>query len=254
MTRIIMHGCSGKMGQVISQLVSEESDASIVAGVDVFPKDDSPYPVFKDFSSCNVEADVIIDFSIASAVDALLDHVESTGIPCIVCTTGLSKEQMDRLYIISEKAPIFFSANMSLGVNLLISLAKQAAKVLSSSNFDIEIIEKHHNQKVDAPSGTALAIAHSINETLDFSYEYKFDRSTIREKRQKNEIGIHAMRGGTIVGEHSIIFAGQDEVIELKHNALSKEVFAVGAVRAAKFMAGRPNGLYDMSHLIEATY
>ncbi|WP_105616207.1 4-hydroxy-tetrahydrodipicolinate reductase [Vallitalea okinawensis] len=253
MTKIIMHGCNGKMGQVISQVAANDSETEIVAGIDLNTNTALSYPVFDSLENCTVDADVIIDFSIAVAVDSLLDYVEATKVPLILCTTGLSKEQMDRVYQISQTAPVFFSANMSIGVNLLIGLAKQAAKVLTGSNFDIEIIEKHHNQKVDAPSGTALAIAHSINETLDFSYEYKFDRSGEREKRHKNEIGIHAMRGGTIVGEHSILFAGQDEIIELKHNALSKEVFAVGAVRAAKFMHGRKEGLYDMSHLIQET-
>lgn len=253
MTKIIMHGCNGRMGHVISQVVANDSETEIVAGIDLNTNTALAFPVFDSLDKCTVDADVIIDFSIAVAVDPLLDYVESTQIPLILCTTGLSKEQMDRVYQVSQTAPVFFSANMSIGVNLLIGLAKQAAKVLTGSNFDIEIIEKHHNQKVDAPSGTALAIAHSINETLDFSYEYKFDRSGEREKRDKNEIGIHAMRGGTIVGEHSIIFAGQDEIIELQHNALSKEVFAVGAVRAAKFMNSRKQGLYDMSHLIQET-
>lgn len=250
MTRIIMHGCNGVMGQVISKIAQGESSLEIVAGIDLNPTSPFGYPVFLSLEECDVEADVIIDFTVAKAVDPLLDFVDKTKIPVVLCTTGLSKEQLDRVHTLSENTPIFFSANMSLGVNLLIGLAKQAAKVLSTSNFDIEIIEKHHNQKVDAPSGTALAIAHAINETVDFQYEYKFDRSQEREKRTKNEIGIHAMRGGTIVGEHNIIFAGQDEIIELKHNALSKEVFAVGALRASAFMKGKTTGLYDMSHLI----
>lgn len=254
MTRIIMHGCNGLMGHVISKIVSEEATCKIVAGIDLNTTAHFDYPVFTSLEACTEEADVIIDFSIAAAVDSLLDYVSKKKTPLVVCTTGLSKAQLDRVHSLSADTPIFFSANMSLGVNLLIGLAKQAAKVLSTSSFDIEIIEKHHNQKVDAPSGTALAIAHAINETVDFQYEYKFDRSGHREKRTKNEIGIHAMRGGTIVGEHSILFAGQDEIIELKHNALSKDVFAVGAVRAAGFMANKEAGLYDMSHLINAIY
>lgn len=250
MTRIIMHGCNGVMGQVISKTAQGDASLEIVAGIDLNPTSPFGYPVFPSLEECDIEADVIIDFTVAKAVDTLLDYVDKTKTPLVLCTTGLSKEQLGRVHELSENTPIFFSANMSLGVNLLIGLAKQAAKVLSTSNFDIEIIEKHHNQKVDAPSGTALAIAHAINETVDFQYEYKFDRSQEREKRTKNEIGIHAMRGGTIVGEHNIIFAGQDEIIELKHNALSKEVFAVGALRASTFMKGKTTGLYDMSHLI----
>lgn len=250
MTKIIMHGCHGKMGQVIAGLVEQDPDATIVAGIDPFDKEGTAFPVFSTPEQCTVEADVLIDFSTASAMKPLLQFVSDKKIPSIICTTGLDKDQINAIYSVSETVPMFFSANMSLGVNLLISLAKQAAKVLSGSNFDIEIIEKHHNQKIDAPSGTALAIAHAMNETLDFAYEYTFDRSQVREKRDKNEIGIHAMRGGTIVGEHDIIFAGQDEVIELNHKAQSKEVFAVGAVRAAHFMKAKEAGLYDMSHLI----
>lgn len=251
MTKIIMHGCNGHMGQVISRLVFEDPNAEMVAGIDINTDlRNNPYPVFPSIKECNIPCDVIIDFSTAVAIDDLLDYVGETKTPLILCTTGLPTHILDRVKDESKRSPIFFSANMSLGVSLLTTIAKTAAEILSDSNFDIEIIEKHHNQKIDAPSGTALSIANEINETLDNQYDYKFDRSHEREKRTKKEIGIHAMRGGTIVGEHSIIFAGQDEIIELKHNALSKEVFAVGAVKAAKFMHGKKSGLYDMKDLV----
>jgi len=253
MTKIIMHGCNGKMGQVISRLVTQDNTAEIVAGIDVFDTINNPYPVFNFPKECDIDADVIIDFSTASAIDSLLEYVMAKKIPLILCTTGLSEEQMSKVKEYSKKTSIFHSANMSLGVNLLIGLAKRATEILSDSNFDIEIIEKHHNQKIDAPSGTALAIADSINETLNNEYSYKYDRSAEKVKRPKKEIGIHAFRGGTIVGEHSIIFAGQDEIIELKHNALSKEIFAVGSIKAAKFIVGKPIGLYTMENLINNT-
>lgn len=250
MIKIIMHGCNGKMGQVISSLVEDNDDCMIAAGIDPNVNKPNPYPVFNKISDCEILADVIIDFSTATAVKPLLEYALERKLPVVVCTTGLSEGDIDFIKKSSTKIPIFFSANMSLGINLLISLVKRASEILSDANFDIEIIEKHHNQKIDAPSGTALALADAINEALDNQYTYKYDRHSERKKREKKEIGIHAIRGGTIVGEHSVIFAGKDEIIELNHTAMSKEVFAVGALKAAKFLAGKAPGLYNMDNLI----
>lgn len=250
MTKIILHGCNGKMGQVISGLVADNAETTMVAGIDPYTDPVNDYPVFETVAHCDVACDVIIDFSNASAVDAALDYAVATQTPMVVCTTGLSDVQIAHLKASSEQVAILFSANMSLGVNLLMSLAKKATAVLTDANFDIEIVEKHHNQKVDAPSGTALAIADSINDVLDGSYAYKYDRSGDRVKRPKKEIGLHAVRGGTIVGEHDIIFAGEDEIIELNHRAMSKKIFAVGAVNAARFLKGKPAGLYSMADLM----
>ena len=254
MINIIMHGCNGSMGQVVTKLVEKEANMTIVAGIDPNVTASNPFPVFPTADECTVDADVIIDFSTAKAVSPLITFAHSKKIPVIICTTGLGTEDIDYINQVSSTLPVFFSANMSLGVNLLIGLAKRATEILSDAGFDIEIIEKHHNQKIDAPSGTALAIADGINEVLDNKYSYQYDRSTSREKRPKNEIGIHAIRGGSIVGEHDVIFAGQDEVITLGHSATSKEVFAVGAIKAAKFMSQRLDtpGLYNMEHLIDS--
>ena len=250
MTKLIMHGCNGKMGQVITALVDENTETTMVAGIDPYTGINNDYPVFTTADRCNVKGDVIIDFSNAAAVDAVIDQAVTSQTPIVVCTTGLSEEQIAHLKSSSEKVAILFSANMSLGVNLLISLAQKATAILTDANFDIEIVEKHHNQKVDAPSGTAIAIADGINEVLDNSYSYQYDRSKDRVKRPKKEIGLHAVRGGTIVGEHDIIFAGEDEIIELSHRAMSKKIFAVGAINAAKFLKGKPAGLYSMADLM----
>lgn len=252
MTRVIMHGCNGKMGQVISGILMEDGEAKLVAGVDAWDDGHNPYPVFHNIRECDVEADCIIDFSAAAAVDGLLDYCVEKKIPCVLCTTGLSEEQLQKVKKASESVAVLKSANMSLGINLLLKLLKKAADVLAPAGFDIEIVEKHHNLKVDAPSGTALALADSINEELDNAYEYVYDRSVRREKRPQKEIGISAVRGGTIVGDHDVIFAGSDEVVTFSHTAYSKAVFGKGAVQAAKFLAGRPAGMYDMSNVIEA--
>ena len=240
MVRIIMHGCNGKMGQVITGLVADDPNAQIVAGIDIADNRDNGYPVFTDIKKCDVAADVIVDFAAAAAVDALLDYSVEKQIPVVLCTTGLSDEQLARVKESSKKVAILKSANMSLGINTLMKLLKDAANVFAPAGYDIEIVEKHHNQKVDAPSGTAIALADSINEARGGEYEYVYDRSQVRKKRDKKEIGISAVRGGTIVGEHEVIFAGIDEVIEFKHTAYSKSVFAKGAVEAAKFLAGKP--------------
>ena len=250
MTKLIMHGCNGAMGQTISKIVNEDADAEIVAGIDIVDKRDNGYPVFTNIKDCNVEADVIIDFCSAKAMDGLLDFCEEKKMPVVVCTTGLSEEQLARIQALSEKSAVLKSANMSLGINTLFKLVQDAAKVLASAGYDIEIVEKHHNQKLDAPSGTALALADSINEAMDNQYEYIYDRSQRREKRDKKELGLSAVRGGTIVGEHEIIFAGIDEVIEFKHIAYSKAVFAKGSVSAAKFLKGKTVGMYDMRDVI----
>lgn len=251
MVKVIMHGCNGRMGQVITGLMKDDKEAQIVAGIDVVDNRENGYPVFTDIKKCDVEADVIIDFASAQAVDALLDFSLETRIPVVLCTTGLSEEQIEKVKAVSENVAVLKSANMSLGVNMLIKLLKEAANVLVPADFDIEIVEKHHNQKVDAPSGTALALADSINEALDNEYAYKYDRSQERKLRDKKEIGIHAVRGGTIVGEHEVIFAGADEVIEFKHTAYSKAIFGKGAIQAAKYLAGKNAGMYDMSNVID---
>ena len=238
MTRIIMHGCNGHMGQVISGLVAQDADAEIVAGIDMMDNRENGYPVFTDLDSCQVDADAIIDFSNAKAVDALMDYSAKRGIPLVLCTTGLSEEQNAKVDEISKKVAIMKSANMSLGINTLFKLIQEAAKVLATAGFDMEIVERHHHLKVDAPSGTALALADSLNEAMDHKYHYVYDRSQVRQKRDGKEIGISAVRGGSIVGEHEIIFAGPDEVIEFKHTAYSKAVFGKGAVEAAKYLAG----------------
>ncbi len=250
MTRIIMHGCNGKMGQVITGICKEDENACIVAGIDVVDNRDNGYPVFTDIDACNVDADVIIDFAAAAAIDKLLDYAKAKKIPVVLCTTGLSPNQINKVAETSKDVAILKSANMSLGINTIMKLLKEAANVFAPAGFDIEIVEKHHNQKVDAPSGTALALADSINEARNNEYEYVYDRSQVRKKRDKKELGISAVRGGTIVGEHEVIFAGVDEVIEIKHTAFSKSVFAKGAVEAAKFLAGKPSGMYDMADVI----
>ena len=250
MVKIIMHGCNGHMGQVISDIVEKDPDAEIVAGIDIADQGKNSYPVFTDIDTCQVEADAIIDFSSAKATDKLLEYSAARQIPVVLCSTGLSEEQLAKVEETSRKVAVLKSANMSLGINTLLKLVQDAARVLAAAGFDMEIVEKHHRLKVDAPSGTALALADSINEAMDNKYHYVYDRSQKREKRDDKEIGISAVRGGTIVGEHEIIFAGQDEVIEFKHTAYSKAIFGKGAVEAAKFLAGKPAGRYDMSDVI----
>ncbi|MBD5487539.1 MAG: 4-hydroxy-tetrahydrodipicolinate reductase [Lachnospiraceae bacterium] len=250
MTRVIMHGCNGKMGQTISGLIAADEKIEIVAGVDAYDEGKNSYPVFSTIADCDVAADAVIDFSAAAAVDGLLNYCVEKQVPCVLCTTGLSEAQLARVQEVSKKVAVLKSANMSLGINMLLKLLKEAAGILAPAGFDIEIVEKHHNQKVDAPSGTALALADSINEELDNAYNYVYDRSRTREKRAQKEIGISAVRGGTIVGDHDVIFAGADEVVTFSHRAYSKAVFGKGAIQAAKFIAGRPAGMYDMSDVI----
>lgn len=251
MIKVIMHGCNGKMGKNIANLIQEDKDVILAAGVDAYDEGKNPFPVFSDIKDCDVAADVIIDFSAAPAVDGLLDYCVEKQIPCVLCTTGLSEEQLDKVKEASKKVAVLRSANMSLGINMLLKILQEAAKVLSPAGFDIEIVEKHHNQKVDAPSGTALALGNSINEALNNEFAYVYDRSQRREKRPEKEIGFSAVRGGTIVGDHDVIFAGTDEVITFSHTAYSKAVFGKGAIQAAKYLKGKPAGLYNMSDVID---
>lgn len=253
MVKIIMHGCNGKMGQVITDIVKNDEGSEIVAGIDVSNHIQNEYPVFASIKDCDVQADVVIDFAAAVAVDDLLDYCVEKKLPVVLCTTGLSEEQLAKVEETEKQTAVLKSANMSLGVNMLLRLLQDAVKTLAPAGFDVEIVEKHHNLKLDAPSGTALALADSINEAMDNKYEYVYDRSQVKQRRDAKELGISAVRGGTIVGEHEVIFAGTDEVIEFKHTAYSKAIFAKGAVQAAKFLAGKAAGHYDMRDVIDAT-
>lgn len=251
MINILLCGANGKMGNAVKSVVAQHSDViTVAAGFDVMDTTSVDFPVYDSLGKVIEKIDCIIDFSHISMTDEILDYAKDNKIPAVICTTGLSKDQLSRLEFYSKETPIFFSANMSIGVNLLIDLVCKASKLLED-NFDIEIVEKHHNQKLDAPSGTALAIADAIADTVAYDPKYTYDRHSVRKKRDKDEIGIHAVRGGNIVGEHTVIFAGTDEVIEIKHQATSKTVFAVGAVRAAIFMQGKAPGLYNMTDLVK---
>ena len=250
MTRIIMLGCNGRMGQMITELVKQDEDCQIVAGVDIVDNKENTYPVFHAIGECDVEADAIIDFSSSNEFESRMDYAVDRQVPIIVCSTGLSDAQLAYMKKAGEKVAVLKSANMSMGVNLLLKLVQEAAKKLAMEGFDIEIVEKHHNQKLDAPSGTALALADSINEAMDNQYEYVYDRSQMRQKRGKKELGISAVRGGTIVGDHDVIFAGTDEVVTFSHRAYSRAVFAKGSIAAAKFIKGKGAGMYDMADVL----
>lgn len=239
------------MGHVIAQAVKEREDCTVVAGFDIHSEPVSDFPVYTDPSECSEAADVVIDFSHPAFFEKVVAFALNKKIPLVVATTGLSLDQQKQLHELSTHIPVFSSANMSLGVNLLLDLCKRAAAVLSE-NFDIEIVEMHHNQKIDAPSGTALMLADGIASVLPQEPQYMYDRHSQRKKREKNEIGIHSIRGGTIVGEHEVLFAGTDEVITLRHSASSKRVFATGAINAALFLSTQKPGLYDMKHLVSA--
>lgn len=250
MVDIAIVGCNGKMGYFVAQAANNNINCNVLFGVDKYGENKFEFPVYKNFAEINQVPDVIIDFSNPSSVDdGMIDFAVKNSVACVICTTGYSQEQLDIIDKASKKVAVFRSGNMSLGINLLIELAKKATKMLGD-DFDIEIIEKHHNLKIDAPSGTALMIADEISETLDNEPQYVYDRHTCRKKRTKNEIGIHSVRGGTIVGDHDVIFAGHDEVITISHQAQSKEVFAVGAVNAAVFLAEQKPGMYNMGDLL----
>ena len=250
MVKIIMHGCNGRMGQVITGITANDPEAEIVAGIDVVDCRDNGYPVFTDIDDCDVKADVIIDFAAAAAVDKLLDYGVRTQTPIVLCTTGLSDEQLAHVQEAGKTIPIVQSYNMSLGINTLAKIVELITPVLADAGFDIEIVERHHRRKLDAPSGTAIMLGNAANKSLNGEYHFVFDRSERREKRDPKEIGFSAVRGGTIVGVHDVIYAGEDEVIELNHQAFSRGVFAKGAVQAAKFLQGKEPGVYTMRDVI----
>lgn len=249
MVEVILHGCNGRMGQMLSGLIAEDEEMKVVAGIEPSGEAKNDYPVYKSFDELKETADVIIDFSTASAIDSLLSYCEKTHTPLVLCSTGLSEAQLDRVENLAKESAVLVSANMSLGINVLLKLLKSVTGTLYGNGFDIEIVEKHHNQKLDAPSGTALALADVMKDELD-DISYNLDRTKVRKKRERNEIGISAVRGGTIVGEHEVIFAGTDEVIEIKHTAYSRAIFAKGAMSAAKFLKGKSAGKYSMSDVI----
>lgn len=250
MIRMIMHGCNGAMGQVITGLVAQDAEITIVAGIDLADNKQNPYPVYSSLDCCGEEADVIVDFASTKATDHLLEFCESRKIPVVLCTTGLAEDQIEKAKKTAKKVAVLRSANMSLGVNMLLKLVQEAAVILAAADFDMEIVEKHHSQKLDAPSGTALALAEALNQAMGHSYHYQYDRTKEQVKRDKKEIGIQSVRGGSIVGEHDVIFAGKDEVVTFSHTAYSKAIFANGAIQAAKFLAGKGAGMYSMSDVI----
>ena len=250
--RVLLHGCNGKMGQVMTRTLAGLPDMKVVCGVDTEPdKVRNCYPVYASLKAVEESPDIVIDFSHRTCLDALLEFGQARHVPLVICTTGFNDEERQRMADVSRNVPILNSGNMSLGVNLILSLVRQAAAVLQDG-FDVEIVEKHHNQKVDAPSGTALMIADAVRSALDHSMEYVYERHSKTGKRQRNEIGIHSVRGGAIVGEHSVTFAGQGEVVEISHSALSRDVFAHGAIKAAGFLLAKGPGLYSMRDVIEA--
>jgi len=249
MTKILICGSSGKMGKAVFEAVERTDDVEVVCGVDAFSKNDLSFKEYKSFEEVADSVDVVVDFSNPVNLDSMYDFCVKNFVPAVICTTGFSPRQVEKINELSNYVPVFYSGNMSLGVNLLIELSKKATAVFGSA-FDIEIVEKHHNQKIDAPSGTALMIADAISAVMEEEPQYVYDRHSYRAKRKSNEIGIHAVRGGTIVGEHSVIFAGNDEVLTLTHQAQSKSLFATGAVSAAKFICGKEPKMYNMSDML----
>ncbi|MBR6403824.1 MAG: 4-hydroxy-tetrahydrodipicolinate reductase [Eubacterium sp.] len=250
MVKIIMSGCSGRMGKVISDIVAADVGAEIVAGIDVVDDGSLGYPVYRSAGEIGVDADVIIDFSSPKVIDSLLAYATEKNVPIVLCTTGFSDAQLKKIEAASEKVAILRSANMSLGINTIMEMLKTAVGVFCPAGFDVEIVEQHHHNKLDAPSGTALALADTINEAAGGKFDYVYDRSDRRKKRGKKELGISAVRGGSIPGTHDVIFAGQDEVIEVRHIAYSRSIFGNGAVSAAKFLKGKPAGKYSMAEVI----
>jgi 4-hydroxy-tetrahydrodipicolinate reductase len=250
MTKILLSGCSGTMGSVVVKAAKGSNDISIISGYDIRRNSELAFPVYSDFNEFKEMPDVILDFSNPEALEAVLSFAVKKNIPAVIATTGLSEKEHSLLKSASKSLPVFVSPNMSIGINLLISLVKSAAKVLGE-DFDIEIIEKHHNKKLDAPSGTALYIADSINETTGGNKKYIYDRHSQRKIREKSEIGIHSVRGGTIAGEHTVLFAGNDEILEINHTAGSKSIFAAGALKACAYLKGKPPGLYGMQDMLQ---
>jgi 4-hydroxy-tetrahydrodipicolinate reductase len=249
MVQIAICGCCGKMGHVVADTIAGRDDCKVVAGIDILGQQYSDFPVYKNIFDCKEKIDVIIDFSHPSALFGILEFGKKNNTAVVVATTGMTDEHINMIKESSNDIPIFFTYNMSLGINLLAELASRAAKVLGSG-FDIEIVEAHHNQKIDAPSGTAIMLADAITAGLDDEYHYEYDRHSRRQKRDSKEIGMHSIRGGTIVGEHSVIFAGRDEIVTLSHSARSKEIFAVGAVNAAVFLSKKVPKIYTMQDLV----
>lgn len=249
MTRILLSGCCGKMGRNVINSVNQRKDCEIVAGIDIVDDSNIGFPIFQNYNEVEVKADVIIDFSNPALLTSMLEYALKTNTAVVLATTGLSDRQIKEVEDASKVIPVFFSYNMSLGVSLLCELSKTAAKILGN-DFDVEIIEAHHNQKIDAPSGTAIMLANAVKEEMPDAY-FEYDRHSKREKRHTNEIGIHSIRGGTIVGEHQVIFAGNDEIVTLSHSARSKAIFSQGAVNAAVFLSGKESGIYNMSDLVK---
>ncbi|MBP3736986.1 MAG: 4-hydroxy-tetrahydrodipicolinate reductase [Lachnospiraceae bacterium] len=254
MTRIIIHGALGKMGHKIAELAQQDPEFTIVAGIDAAAGSnsaDAPFPIYANWQQCTQDADVVIDFSTAAAADALLDACAERKLNLVLCTTGLSDAQLEHMREASGKTAILRSANMSVGINLLMALLKKVSAQLSGAGYDIEITERHHNRKIDAPSGTAIALGEAVNAGLEEPLAFVFDRSAKREARSKKEIGFSAVRGGTIVGEHEVIFAGEDEVITFSHTAYSRAIFGKGALEAARFLAGKAPGMYSMEDVMD---
>ncbi len=251
MTRIILNGCSGRMGKMIANIAAGDKDITIVSGADVVNDGSAPFPVHESISECSEEADVIVDFSLPGSLESLLDVAVKRELPVVLCTTGLSEEQLKKVEEASKKTAILRSANMSLGMNILFRVLKEISPVLAEAGFDIDIVEKHHREKKDAPSGTAIALAEAVNSSLEEKYGIVYDRTGRSERRPVNEIGISAVRGGTIPGDHDVIFAGEDEVITFSHRAYSRAVFAKGALAAAAFLKGKQPGMYDMSEVVK---
>lgn len=247
MTKILLCGCQGFMGRTITEMVKDRTDCQIAVGVDLRNDLTTDYPIYSDINDVKEKVDVIIDFSNPALLNDILDYSIKNNVPAVLATTGNSEENIKSIKKASKLVPLFFTYNMSLGINLITELSIKAKEILGS-DFDIEIIEKHHNKKIDAPSGTAIMLANAINS--DGEYTYVYDRHSVKKQRDKNEIGISSLRGGTIVGEHSVIFAGNDEVIEIKHTAFSKKVFATGAINAALWLKNQTAGLYDMKNII----
>ena len=252
MIRVLLHGYKGRLGRAIASAMAESPDVEVVAGIDVEAAAGAVciFPTYTDIFDCDMPVDVIVDCTVAHAVPRVLHFAEEKETAVVICTTGLDEATLAQVEATAKSVPVFRSANMSLGINLMAELLEKMVRVLGDSGFDPEIIEKHHNKKLDAPSGTALILADAINGAADGAYEYVYDRSAVRQERGAKELGIHAVRGGTIVGEHTVLFAGKDEVLEIKHTANSKEVFAIGTVKAVRFLHTKPAGLYSMRDLM----